>query len=350
MNSSNNFDGNKELEKENRILRKKLERCENERKQLEKDIAAKEFLLKQVISELQDSQSVLASRSEELEVSLRNLQTIQTQIQTDKMLALGQIVAGMAHEINNPVSFIHGNISHLEEYSQDILSLLQLYRSHFPNPPSEILTLQNEIEIEFLQEDLKKILHSMKQGTQRIQEIVLSLRNFSRLDEAEFKDVNIHEGIDNALLILQHRLQATSTNPEILVVKNYSSLPNVECYPGKLNQVFMNLLTNAIDALSEIDVKDFGALITISTSVVDSDWIQITIADNGVGIDESIQSQIFNPFFTTKAVGKGTGMGLAISYQIICEQHCGKLNCLSSIGKGSKFTIKIPIRQLSYRD
>lgn len=345
MNSDNYLERNRELEKANRILQKKLERCEKERKQLETDITAKEFLLKQVISELENSQSVLASRSEELEITLQNLQAMQAKmLQSEKMSALGQIVAGVAHEINNPVNFIHANISYLKEYSEDALQLIKLYQSYFPNPPSEIQTLEDEIDLEFLQADSTKILQSMKFGTERIRAIVLSLRNFSRFDEAELKAVDVHQGIDSTLLILMHRLKATLNRPEIVVVKNYGILPTVECYAGQLNQVFINILTNAIDALEIVDASQNSPQITIRTSVIDSNWIEIAIADTGAGIPESIQSQIFNPFFTTKPVGKGTGMGLAISYQIVCEKHGGKLDCFSTIGKGTEFRIQIPIQ------
>ncbi|MEM7553746.1 MAG: ATP-binding protein [Cyanobacteria bacterium P01_A01_bin.84] len=349
MDTREESDKNRELEKENRILQKKLKRCENERKQLETDIAGKEFLLKKVINELEESRKILAYRSKELETTLQNLQTMQVQIvQSEKMSALGQMVAGIAHEINNPVNFIHANITHLEEYSEDMLCLIALYKSYFPNPPIEIQNAQDEIELEYLQADLNKILQSMSTGTERIREIVLSLRNFSRLDESEVKEVDIHEGIESTLLILKHRLEATSEQPGIEITRDYGTLPLVKCYPGQLNQVFMNILLNAIYALEELHRKSnqteankIDYQIQIRTSVVDS-FIEIVIADNGIGIPESIQKEIFNPFFTTKPVGKGTGMGMSISYQIIVEKHGGKLNCFSNVGKGTEFAIQIP--------
>ena len=342
-----------ELEKTNRVLRKKLERCENERRQLETDIATKEFLLKKVICELEDSQTDLQQRSQELENTLNSLHKMQAQmIQSEKMSALGQMVAGIAHEINNPVNFIYGNLSYISQYTHDLLRLVQLYHRYFPNPPAEIQTERKTIDLEFLEKDAIMILHSMNIGTERIRDIVLSLRNFSRLDESEFKAVDVHEGSDSTLMILQHRLKATDKSPEILVIRDYGNLSNVECYAGQLNQVFMNILVNALDALEELntkrtyqEIRDNSSRITISTSVVDSQWVKIAIADNGSGIPESIQKQIFNPFFTTKPVGKGTGMGMAISYQIITKKHGGKLEFFSTPGKGTEFVIQIPIQQ-----
>jgi len=342
-----------ELEKTNRILRKKLERCENERRQLETDIATKEFLLKKVISELEYSQTDLQHRSRELENMLNSLHKMQTQmIQSEKMSALGQMVAGIAHEINNPVSFIHGNLIHIREYTHDLLRLVQLYHRYFPNPPDEIQTERQTIDLEFLEKDAIMVLHSMNIGTERIRDIVLSLRNFSRLDESEFKAVDIHEGIDNTLMILQHRLKATEKRPEIQVIKDYGNLSHIECYAGQINQVFMNILVNAIDALEELNTKrtyqeilDHPSRITIRTSIVDSHWAEIAIADNGTGIPPSIQKQIFNPFFTTKPIGKGTGMGMAISYQIITEKHGGKLEFFSTPEQGTEFVVKIPVQQ-----
>lgn len=284
-------------------------------------------------------------RSEELEQALSQLQTTQMQlIQTEKMSSLGQLVAGVAHEINNPVSFIHGNITHVDNYIQDLLKVIDLYKTHYPEPPQTLQATLDELELDFLYEDLIKLMQSMKIGTDRIQEIVLSLRNFSRLDEADFKQVDIHEGIDSTLLILQHRLEARPKLPAIEVVKNYGQLPLIDCYAGQLNQVIMNLLTNAIDALEECIQKQHGT-IWISTQVTANNQLQIVIADNGIGMPENLLSRIFDPFFTTKPVGKGTGLGLSISYQIITQKHQGKMWCDSTKGEGTKFIVEIPITQ-----
>lgn len=292
-------------------------------------------------------------RTAELKTTLAELQRTQAQvIQSEKMSSLGQLVAGVAHEINNPVNFIHGNLSHAQGYAEDLLDFVQLYQQHYPQPVGEIQAMAAEIDLEFLQEDLPKMLASMKVGTDRIRQIVLSLRTFSRMDEAEIKPVNIHEGIDSTLMILQHRLKARPERPTIEVVKDYDVLPLVECYAGQLNQVFMNILTNAIDALEDSNVnRTFQSLqaqpnkITIRTSVVDHHWVQIAIADNGPGIPEAVQQRIFDPFFTTKPIGKGTGMGMSISYQIITEKHGGKLECISQLNQGTEFLIYIPIHQ-----
>jgi signal transduction histidine kinase len=315
-------------------------------------------------SQLHESFLLLEKSNEELEVRvqhrtaelsqvLQDLQQTQSQlIQTEKMSSLGQLVAGIAHEINNPVNFIYGNITYIDRYSQDLLKLIQAYQAHYPNPPQMLQKTLDEVELDFIHEDLPKLLQSMNVGTERIRQIVLSLRNFSRLDESEFKAVDLHEGIDNTLLILQHRLKAKPGFAAIEVVKNYGQLPLVECYAGLLNQVFMNLLTNAIDALEEssrqqpnANLKTQPPTICISTQVTAHHQVQIAIADNGSGIPETVKSRIFDPFFTTKPVGKGTGLGLSISYQIVTEKHRGKMWCDSSPGEMTKFVIEIPISQ-----
>ncbi|AFY44418.1 PAS domain S-box protein [Nostoc sp. PCC 7107] len=302
--------------------------------------------LSMIARDIRDRQQIevqLRQQAEDLAQTLQELQRTQAQmIQAEKMSSLGQLVAGVAHEINNPVNFIHGNLTYLEEHTQDLLEVINLCQ---PMNLPEFQNLSEEIDLDYIQQDLPKILHSMKIGTQRIRQIVLSLRTFSRMDEAEFKEVDIHEGIDSTLMILQHRLKEKPEFPEIQVIRDYASLPLVECYAGQLNQVLMNILTNAIDALEMGMGKDEPPTITIRTSVIDAGWVKIAIADNGMGMSEQIQTQIFNPFFTTKPVGKGTGMGMSISYQIITEKHGGKLECYSQPGKGTEFVITIPIRQ-----
>ncbi|WP_432809661.1 trifunctional serine/threonine-protein kinase/ATP-binding protein/sensor histidine kinase [Pantanalinema sp. GBBB05] len=304
----------------------------------------------------------LQAKNHQLEFTLQELQQTQTQlIQTEKMSSLGQLVAGVAHEINNPVNFIHGNLVHASDYTTDLLKILQLYQQQSPSPSPEIQALAEDVDLEFLLEDLPKLLNSMQVGADRIRQIVLSLRNFSRLDEAEMKPVNIHEGIESTLLILQHRLQKKS-DCNIEIVKEYGELPLVECYAGQLNQVFMNILSNAIDALEEYDrekrislslasveVAQRANLIQIRTETIDSNWIRIRIADNGAGIPETALKKLFDPFFTTKPVGSGTGLGLSISYQIVVEKHGGHLECLSQLGQGAEFIIEIPVRPLDQR-
>ncbi|MEG4446675.1 ATP-binding protein [Microcoleus sp. AT9_B5] len=293
----------------------------------------------------------LSQQVQQLESTLEELHRTQSQmVHHEKMSALGQMVAGIAHEINNPVSFIYGNLSHLNDHIHDLLRLLDAYQKHYPNPSPSLQDDLEDVDLNFLKEDLTKILKSMKVGSARIRDIVVSLRSFSRLDHSEFKAVNIHEGIDDTLMILEHRLQAQPERPTIEVVRQYGELPLVECYAGQLNQVFMNLLSNAIDALEEnnegrsfMDIADQPNRIWIKTTKTKKECVQIAIADNGTGIPEKSRSRLFDPFFTTKPVGKGTGLGLSISYQVVKEKHGGKLWCNSTLGEGTKFVIEIPI-------
>ncbi|PZV09368.1 MAG: hypothetical protein DCF22_18640 [Leptolyngbya sp.] len=285
--------------------------------------------------------------------ALSQLQQTQMQlVQQEKMSSLGQLVAGVAHEINNPVNFINGNIAYATDYVRDLLELLNLYQATYANPTAAIQEKVAAIDLDFLTEDLPSLLSSMRMGAERIRQIVLSLRNFSRLDEAEMKPVDIHEGIDNTLLILKSRLKLTSAKFEIQVIKEYGNLPLVDCYAGQLNQVFMNLLGNAIDALDETP----NPIITIQTELIlrqkssahssHADSVMIRIRDNGAGMTDTTQQKLFNPFFTTKPIGKGTGLGLSISYQIVVEKHGGILKCSSEPGKGSEFWIQIPVEPL----
>ncbi|HYX18602.1 MAG TPA: ATP-binding protein [Nostoc sp.] len=279
-------------------------------------------------------------RTQELQKTLQDLKEAQGQlIQTEKMSSLGQMVAGIAHEINNPVNFIYGNIQCVSDYTQDLFSLVSLYQQEYPEPIWLIEEKIEEIDLNFINKDLPILLSSMKTGAERIREIVLSLRNFSRLDEAEMKEVDIHEGIDNTLLILNHRLQ-----PEIEVIKKYGDLPLVECYPAQLNQVFMNILSNAIDAL--LDQKADSTKnkhIIIDTLKINDIYIKVGIKDNGSGILPEIIKKLFDPFFTTKPVGKGTGLGLSVCYQII-DKHKGKIEVISELDEGTEFIIIIPIQ------
>jgi two-component system, NtrC family, sensor kinase len=304
-------------------------------------------LYKQSLAAAQTAQR----QAQQLEETLQSLQKAQIHlVQSEKMSSLGQMVAGIAHEINNPVSFIYGNVIHIRQYAEDLLDLLALYQTQYPQTDSDIRAKAEEIDLDFLREDLPKLLNSMQVGTDRIRDIVRSLRIFSRLDEADCKVVDIHEGIDSTLMILQNRLRPVPDRPPIEIVKVYGQLPLVQCYAGQLNQVFMNILTNAIDALEEAgSVKPHNPslealMIRIQTEQVD-DRVKIRIHNTGSSIPERIQQRLFDAFFTTKSVGQGTGLGLSISYQIVTEKHGGLLECQSSPEVGTEFMIEIPISQ-----
>lgn len=302
-----------------------------------------------LFEEIQKTQAQYRDKAQELANALNSLQQTQAQlVQSEKMSSLGQMVAGVAHEINNPVSFILGNFFYANQYREDLLELLNLYQKHYPHPVAEIKHKEEAIDLEFLTEDFGKILTSMRVGAERIREIVVSLRNFSRLDESQMKRVDIHDGIESTLSILQNRLQDQPNRPNIQIIKNYGNLPLIACYAGQLNQVFMNILTNAIDALEEVireDASNFCPMIQICTEVLEDNQLVIRIADNGPGITEDIKQKLFDPFFTTKPIGKGTGLGLSISYQIVVEKHRGQLHCCSEPGQGSEFVIQIPFEQ-----
>jgi len=290
-----------------------------------------------------------------LQKTLLDLQQAQSSlIQAEKMSSLGQLVAGVAHEINNPVNFIHGNLAYVDSYTKDLINLVNFFQEGFPFEDIQIKEYIKEIDLEFLREDLPKVLRSMKIGTERIRQIILTLRNFSRLDEADKKLVDIHEGIDSSLLILQSRTNSASSKSGIEIIKDYGDIPLVECYAGQLNQVFMNIISNAIDALYEQEANSYksnqkivAGKIIISTRVINNDHISIRFQDNGVGIPEQVKPRLFDPFFTTKQVGQGTGLGLSISYKIITEKHGGRLYCLSEIGHGAEFVVEIPLQSSS---
>ncbi len=343
----------------------------------------------ELYAEARQAASDAQAKAQELERTLNQLRTTQAQlVQSEKMSSLGQLVAGIAHEINNPVNFIHGNLAYGSAYMYDLLNLLLLYREHYPNPPTAIAEQADLINIDFIVSDLPKLLASMQRGTDRIRTIVQSLQKFSRADEANMKRVDVHEGIESTLLILQHRLKEKGKTPEIKLFKEYGNLPAVECYPGELNQVFMNILINAIEALnpSDIALQEQRALlvpnsspaITIRTMLLEGSEssnlaedslcqlaegdrnirgkeppqqscqrVVIQICDNGPGMTEAVKSRLFDPFFTTKPVGQGSGLGLSISYQIIVEHHQGILTCTSAPGKGTEFWIEIPIVQVT---
>ncbi|MEH2410518.1 sensor histidine kinase [Nostoc sp.] len=336
----------KEIKKANRILQKQLERSESDRIKLEDINKKKEHLLRKVIDELKEYQNNLEERSHELEMMLLNLQIMQ-----NKMSSLGSLVADVAHEINNPVGFIAGNLTPAQEYIENLLDLIDLYQQTYPKASEEIQETIEVIDLEYMREDLPKLISSMKEGTDRIANISNSLRTFSRADTEQKVMFNLHEGINSTLLILKHRLKANNIRPAIELVQGYGELSLVKCFPGQLNQVFMNLLANAIDALEESnsglsfnEIKANPNQITIHTALIeDTNHALIRIQDNGVGISADIQQKMFDHLFTTKPVGKGTGLGLSIAYQIIVQKHRGTLEVKSVLGEGSEFIITIPI-------
>ncbi|NJK67930.1 MAG: hypothetical protein HC941_16625 [Microcoleus sp. SU_5_3] len=310
------------------------------------------LMLYSAIAQRQQVEDRLRVQTQQVEKTLRDLQQAQAQlIHSEKMSGLGQLVAGVAHEINNPINFISGNLFHTNRYTQELLALVKLYQKYYPQPAPEIQNEIEAVELEFLIEDLPKMLSSMTIGTERIQKIVLSLRNFSRMDESELKRVDIHQGLESTLLILDHRLQSNPENFSIQVIKEYSQLPKIECYASELNQVFMNILVNAIDALEtkriKRDLRDGESFpyILISTKLLDKNCVSLSIYDNGSGMNETVKNRIFDPFFTTKQVGKGTGLGMYISYQTVVQKHRGKIKCISAKNQSTEFIVELPISQ-----
>jgi signal transduction histidine kinase len=309
------------------------------------DYIAKPFQEKEVLARVK-THLQLSNLTNNLEEQVANktaeLQHKQLQlIQSEKMSALGQLVAGVAHEINNPIGFISGNISHAQGYIQDLLQLVNLYQQYYPEPVTQIQEKLRQVELDYLQSDLPKLIESMQTGVNRIKDISNSLRNFSRNDCDRPVLFNIHDGLESTILILTHRLKASDHRPGIQIIQEFGKLPEIECYAGQLNQVFMNILANAIDAVEEAQINT--GCITVKTELAENKQeVLIRITDNGIGMTEEVKQRIFDNLFTTKPVGKGTGLGLAIAYQIVVEKHNGVLDVSSYKGKGSEFIIRIP--------
>ncbi|MDZ8027174.1 MAG: sensor histidine kinase [Nostoc sp. SerVER01] len=303
--------------------------------------------------ELEQKNTLLEEKFDEASQAYHDLKQLQIKlVQGEKLSSLGQMFTGISHEINNPVDFIYGNLIYASEYTQEMLHFLHLYQDEYPNPTPRIQTELELIDIEFINNDFLNLLKSMNVGARRIREIVKSMQIFSQVDEVRLAEVDIHECIDCTLMILNHRLKAQPGYPKIQVVKEYNLFQLIKCYVGQINQVFMNIIVNAIDALDEYneqrslaDIKQNPSLIKIRTVMIEDNWVAIHIADNGPGMCEEVKAKLFQPFFTTKAVGKGTGLGLSISHQIIVEQHGGSIDCQSIPGKGTEFAIKIPVQQ-----
>jgi predicted ATPase/signal transduction histidine kinase len=291
---------------------------------------------------------------QDLERSLHELQQTQLQlVHSEKMSSLGQLIAGVAHEINNPVGFVSGNLTHAIAYVNDVLTHLQLYRQFYPEAVADIQEHAEEIDLDYAIEDLPELLSSMKLGTDRIREIVKSLKNFSRKETDRKMAADLREGLDSTLLILSNRIKAKGSKPEIKIIKEYGEIPLVECFIGQLNQVFMNLLANAIDSLEDklerlrLEGRSFVPEIRIQLSPIAANEVRVTIADNGAGMSETVRSQLFKTFFTTKPQGKGTGLGLSISHQIVVEKHGGRIECRSTLGEGTEFAIALPVKAVS---
>jgi two-component system NtrC family sensor kinase len=301
--------------------------------------------------ELRLSEAHLKQQAQELKQTMQRLEQAPQLLLAEKISSLGRVVAGVAHEINNPVSFIYGNLTYVTEYAQALVDIINLYQERYPETDAEFDALIKKYDFDFLIKDLPVLLSSMQTGTERIQQIILALRNFSRLDESQIKSVNIHDGIDNTLLLLEHRLNSQTEASGIEIVKNYGDFPEVECNPGQLNQVFINIISNAIDSLKKAesnallsDNQHHNSQIKISTQALNEQWLKVSIKDNGIGMNNQIKAKLFEPFFTTKSVGEGIGLGLSISYQIIVHQHGGSLQCVSAPGKGAEFLIEIPFQ------
>ncbi|BAY90393.1 MULTISPECIES: hybrid sensor histidine kinase/response regulator [unclassified Tolypothrix] len=332
-------------------IRHLTKQLQTQNQQLQQEVAERLLAEAKLQSLTQDLEQRVEERTSQLSHALSHLQQTQVNlVQREKMSALGELVAGIAHEINNPVNFILGNLGHASEYTQSFIELLNLYQKYYPEPVDEIADKIDEIDLNYLICDFPEIILSMHKGTKRMAQMIRALRHFSRRDDASAEPTNIHEGIDSTLLILQYRLKANPERPAIQIIKEYNTLPLVECFPGPLNQVFMNILANAIDAIEESFAKSNSSLveytgkITIRTSVIEQrSVVIIQIADNGIGMTQAVQQGLSEPMFTTKPVGKGTGLGLSISRQIIEEQHQGAISFVSELGKGTEFSIEIPL-------